>query len=165
MGNRVGSSPTDRMQANGKEEKGCRIGKQGFEAAVLSGGIPFRCQALRRSNSWDLSELNYARQQTGRCLQKEEYHGGDFRLQMAEKRYGAGGESAREAWKSARTESCGNGTSATWANGEARMCGNRKSYMITTSMCCRLQFAPSLQEKSLLYADFVMTGTTANFGH
>ena len=43
--------------------------------------------------------------------------------------------------------------------------GNRKSYMITTSMCCRLQFAPSLQEKSLLYADFVMTGTTANFGH
>lgn len=85
MGNRVGSSPTDRMQANGKEEKGCRIGKQGFEAAVLSGGIPFRCQALRRSNSWDLSELNYARQQTGRCLQKEEYHGGDFRLQMAEK--------------------------------------------------------------------------------
>ena len=71
MGNRVGSSPTDRMQANGKEEKGCRIGKQGFEAAVLSGGIPFRCQALRRSNSWDLSELTYVRQQTGRCLQKQ----------------------------------------------------------------------------------------------
>lgn len=81
----------DSKKANGKEEKGCRIGKQGFEAAVLPGGVPFRCQALQRSNSWDLSELTYVRQQTGRCLQKEEYHGGDFRLQMAEKRYGAGG--------------------------------------------------------------------------
>ena len=41
----------DSKKANGKEEKGCRIGKQGFEAAVLPGGVPFRCQALRRSNS------------------------------------------------------------------------------------------------------------------
>ena len=48
---RVGSSPTDRMQANGKEEKGCRIDKQGFEAAVLSGGVPFRCQALQEKKS------------------------------------------------------------------------------------------------------------------
>ena len=51
MGNRVGSSPTDRMQANGKEEKGCRIDKQGFEAAVLSGGVPFHCQALQEKKS------------------------------------------------------------------------------------------------------------------
>ena len=62
-------------------------------------------------------------------------------------------------------EICQNGTSVTWENGEARMCGNRKSYMITTPMCCRLRFVPSLQERHLLYADFVMTGTTANFGH
>lgn len=47
----------DSKKANGKEEKGCRIGKQGFEAAVLPGGVHFRCQALQRSNSWDLSEL------------------------------------------------------------------------------------------------------------
>jgi len=37
------------MQANGKEEKGCRIDKQGFEAAVLSGGIPFRHSIVWRS--------------------------------------------------------------------------------------------------------------------
>ena len=53
MGNRVGSSPTDRMQANGKEEKGCRIDKQGFEAAVLSGGIPFRRLAVRLAGMMD----------------------------------------------------------------------------------------------------------------
>ena len=67
-------------------------------------------------------------------------------------------------------EICQNGELREWdicnmANGEARMCGNRKSYMITTPMCCRLRFVPSLQERSRLYADFVMTGTTANFGH
>ena len=46
MGNRVGSSPTDRMQENGKEEKGCRTGKQGFDAVVLPGGVPFRRLAV-----------------------------------------------------------------------------------------------------------------------
>ncbi len=50
MGNRVGSSPTDRMKLD-KKEKGCRTDKQGFEAAVLSGGVPFRCQALQEKKS------------------------------------------------------------------------------------------------------------------
>ena len=53
MGNRVGSSPTDRMQENGKEEKGCRTGKQGFEAAVLSGDVPFRHLAVQMAGRYD----------------------------------------------------------------------------------------------------------------
>lgn len=56
MGNRVGSSPTDRMQENGKEEKGCRTGKQGFEAAVLSGGVPFRRLAVWLAGRYDGSD-------------------------------------------------------------------------------------------------------------
>lgn len=49
----------------------------------------------------------------------------DYRWQKTVWRWG---ESAREAWKSARTESCGNGTSATWANGEAGCAETEKLY-------------------------------------
>ena len=60
MGNRVGSSPTDRMQ-----RKGCRPVIRAFEL-------------IDRAASFFGNE-------------RSKYHGGDFRLQMAEKRYGAGG--------------------------------------------------------------------------
>ncbi len=58
-----------------------------------------------------------------------------------------------------------NGTSATWANGEARMCGNRKSYMITTPILLPFTVRAKLAGKEPVVVDFVMTGTTANFGH
>ena len=43
----------DSKKANGKEEKGCRTDKQGFEAAVLSGGVPFRRLAVRLAGRYD----------------------------------------------------------------------------------------------------------------
>ena len=50
-----------------------------------------------------------------------------------------------------------------WGSPDVRK--QKKLYDYVTPMCCRLRFVPSLQERSRLYADFVMTGTTANFGH
>ena len=43
----------DSKKANGKEEKGCRTDKQGFEAADLSGGVPFRRLAVRLAGRYD----------------------------------------------------------------------------------------------------------------